>query len=85
MALTLEDLTDDERLEYWNRLEAYARQGRELDVYRTRTEAQLGESGVSVAAIDEVLTKETTRLETDQGALPDPDFIRELKTEDERG
>ena len=82
MVLTVEDLTDDERLEYWNKLEAYARQGREIDVYRKRMETGLQDSGVTAAAVDEVLTKETARLESERGDHPDPDSIRAIRVED---
>lgn len=76
MALSVNDLTEDEQLEYWNQLELYARRGREMLRRTARLRERLQENRVSQAAEDEVLTKETARLEGDRGPQPTPDNIR---------
>ncbi len=78
MSLTVEELSKDEQLAYWNMLETYAKAGRKKIVHLARLRSQLEAAGVNAQANEEVLSKEELRLEGLRGLEPTPDDVREL-------
>ena len=80
MALAVQDLTEEEQLDYWNRLEVYARKRREQMIHRTRLGKHLQEAGVDRATSEEVLDKENARLEAAHGPEPNPESVRALRS-----
>ena len=74
--VTISDLTENEQIEYWHRLEAYARAGRKNLIQKQRLRSHMEASGVSRQAQDEVLAKEEARLEAERGTEPTPEDVR---------
>lgn len=72
MPITIEDLSQDEKIEYWNRLEVYARRGREIIVRNARLRKRMEASGVDAATRDDVVAKEAARWELFRGSAPQP-------------
>lgn len=74
--VTIEDLTEDEQIDFWQQIERHAQISRRHLVRMRELRMGLESGGVSQLARDEVLTKETQRLQTLRGTQPVPDDIR---------
>ena len=80
MELTVDDLTDDERLAYWNAVEIHARKSRTNLVRLASLSKRMARADVSDAAQTEVLDKERSANDADLGSAPTPDDVRAART-----
>ena len=75
--LTVDDLNEDEKIEYWRRVETYARAMRRQLGDQRGLRATFSEEGVSTAAQDEVLRKLQGRIDRMAGTQPTPEDFRD--------
>ena len=78
--LTIDDLNEDEKIEYWHSVETYARAMRKQLANQRGLRATFGEEGISTAAQDEVLLKLQGRMDRLVGSQPTPDDVRDRTT-----
>lgn len=75
--LTIDDLNEEEKIEYWHRVETFARTMRKQLANQRGLRATFSEEGVSTAAQDEVLLKLQERMNRLVGSQPTPDDVRD--------
>lgn len=78
--LTIDELSEDEKIEYWHDVETFARTMRKQLADQRGLRATFSEEGVSTAAQDEVLLKLQGRLNRLVGSQPTPDDVRNRTT-----
>ena len=78
--LTINDLNEDEKIEYWHRVETFARAMRKQLADQRGLRVTFSAEGISTAAQDEVLLKLQGRMDRLAGSQPTPDDVRDRTT-----